>query len=105
MDCILYRAVTPTEYQDILEQGNKFRTTQFSLEDKQFAIDESCGHYYGREIVMRCDKVNYILIRVILSISSFCEDVLRLDSCKAISIDRDSLDDFNNSIMNIVRVN
>jgi len=89
LDCILYRAVTPVEYQDIVNQGNRFRSTEFSLEDKQFAINEDCGHYYGREIVMRCDKVDYILIKVTVSKSFFCIGVIQLDSCDAISIDRD----------------
>lgn len=105
MDCILYRAVTQTEYDDIVNQGNRFRSIISSLEDKQFAIDEDCGHYYGREIVMRCDKVDYILIKVTVSISSYCDDVINLDNCKGVSVDRDLIEEFNDSIISFERVN
>lgn len=105
MPCILYRAVTQREYDDIIALGNKFRCTDRSLEAKQFAINESCGHYYGKEIVMRIDKVQYILIQVVLSIDLFCSDVMQLDDCKAVSVDKRNLDEFNNAIVGLTPVN
>lgn len=105
MECILYRAVTQREFDDILAQGNRFRCTERSLEAKQFAITEDCGHYYGREIVMRLDRVQYILIQVVLNISRFCTDVMRLDDCNAVSIDMQYLEDFNEAITRVTPIN
>jgi hypothetical protein len=105
MECILYRAVTQREYDDIIAQGNRFRCTERSLEAKQFARSEDCGHYYGREIVMRIDKVQYILLRVVLNIQHFCNDVMRLDDCDAVSIDKQYLENFNGAIVNLTPVN
>ncbi len=105
MECILYRAVTQREYDDIVAQGNRFRCTERSLEAKQFATTELCGHYYGREVVMRLDRVQYILVQVVLNIQQFCEDVMRLDDCDAVSIDKQYLDSFNESIVQVTPVN
>jgi hypothetical protein len=105
MECILYRAVTQREYDDIIAQGNRFRCTERSLEAKQFAISEACGHYYGREVVMRIDRVQYILIQVVLNIQKFCGDVMRLDECDAVSIDMRLLDYFNDAIIQISPIN
>jgi len=105
MECILYRAVTQWEYDDIIDQGNRFRCIERSLEAKQFAVSEACGHYYGREVVMRVDRVKYILIQVVLNIQHFCNDVLRLDDCDAVSIDQQYLDPFNNAIVQIIPLN
>jgi len=105
MECILYRAVTQREYNDILEQNNRFRCIERSLEAKQFAVNEECGHYYGREVVMRLDRVQYILIQVVLNIQDFCKDVLQLDDCKCVSIDMQDLDEFNNAITGIIPIN
>ncbi len=105
MECILYRAVTQREYDDIVVQGNRFRCTERSLEAKQFATSEHCGHYYGREIVMRIDKVQYILVQVVLNIQHFCNDVMRLDDCDAVSIDKQFLENFNGAIVNLTPVN
>lgn len=105
MECILYRAVTQREYDDIIAQGNRFRCTERSLEAKQFAISEECGHYYGREVVMRIDKVQYILVQVILNLQQFCEDVMRLDDCDAVSIDKRFLDRFNEAIVQLIPLN
>jgi hypothetical protein len=105
MDCILYRAVTQREYDDIIAQGNRFRCIERSLEAKQFAVSELCGHYYGREIVTRIDRVQYILIQVIVNIRKFCNDVMRLDECDAVSIDIRRLEEFNNAIVSIVPIN
>jgi hypothetical protein len=105
MECVLYRAITPREYNDILTQGNCFRCTNESLEAKQFAVNEDCGHYYGKEIVMRFDKVQYILIQVVLDIKKFCDEKLLLDDCTAVSIDKKNLDDFNAAITSITRIN
>jgi hypothetical protein len=105
MECILYRAVTQKEYDDIIAQGNRFRCTERSLEAKQFAISEQCGHYYGREVVMRLDRVQYILIRVQLNLKLFCNEVMRLDDCDAVSIDMQYLESFNNAIIHITPVN
>lgn len=105
MECILYRAVTQREYEDIIAQGNRFRCTERSLEAKQFAISEKCGHYYGREVVMRIDRVQYILIQVVLNLQQFCSDVMRLDDCEAVSIDKQDLDRFNEAIVNLSTIN
>ena len=105
MECILYRAVTQKEYDDILAQGNRFRCTERSLEAKQFAVNEQCGHYYGREVVMRIDRVQYILIQVKLNLQQFCKDVIRLDDCDAVSIDKQYLDSFNDAIIQLTPVN
>lgn len=105
MECILYRAVTQKEYDDIIAHGNRFRCIERSLEAKQFAISEQCGHYYGREIVMRIDRVEYILIQVVLNIQKFCNEVMRLDDCDAVSIDKQHLDIFNNAIVHLSPVN
>ncbi|MCW3102303.1 MAG: hypothetical protein JWO09_743 [Bacteroidetes bacterium] len=105
MECILYRAVTQREYDDIIAQGNRFRCTERSLEAKQFATSEHCGHYYGREIVMRIDKVHYILVQVVLNTQYFCKDVMRLDDCDAVSIDKKFLDNFNGAIIHLTAVN
>ena len=105
MDCILFRAVTQREYDDIIKQGYRFRSTERSLEDKQFAISEDCGHYYGREIVMKLDRVQYILLRVVVNIQRFCEQVMQLDDCQAVSIDREQLEAFNNAIDRIDPIN
>jgi hypothetical protein len=101
MPCILYRAVTQWEYEDILAQGNRFRPKPDggSLEVKQFAISEQCGNYYGKEIVQRWDNVDYILIRVELNVPEFCKDVMPLDDCFAVSIQYNSLNEFNNAIV------
>lgn len=105
MECILYRAVTQREYDDIIAQGNRFRCTERSLEAKQFAISEQCGHYYGREVVMRIDRVQYILVQVVLNLQQFCSNVMRLDECDAVSIDKQYLEIFNNAIINLSPVN
>jgi hypothetical protein len=105
MECVLYRAVTQREYDDIVNQGNRFRCIERSLEAKQFAVTEECGHYYGREIVMRLDKVQYILIRVVLNVKMFCDDVMRLDECDGVSIDMQDLEHFNNSITGLMPIN
>jgi hypothetical protein len=105
MECTLYRAVTQREYNDIITQGNRFRCTERSLEAKQFAVSEDCGHYYGREIVMRIDKVQYILVQVVLNNQHFCNDVMRLDDCDAVSIDKQFLDNFNCAITHLAPVN
>lgn len=105
MECILYRAVTQREYDDILKQNNRFRCTERSLEAKQFAVTEECGHYYGREVVMRFDHVQYILIQVVLNIKDFCKDVLQLDDCNSVCIDMQDLDEFNNAITGIIPIN
>jgi hypothetical protein len=105
MECILYRAVTQKEYDDIIAQGNRFRCIERSLEAKQFAISEECGHYYGREVVMRIDRVQYILIQVVLNINRFCNDVMRLDDCNAVSVDMRDLEHFNDAIINISPIN
>ena len=102
-DCILYRAVTAWEWEDIKNQGNSFRSIPRSLEDKQFAISEACGHYYGREIVQRMDRVDYILLKVIIDVHQYCAEgrIMRLDDCDAVSIDRDELNHFNTCILKI----
>jgi hypothetical protein len=105
MECILYRAVTQLEFDDIIAQGNRFRCIERSLEAKQFALSEQCGHYYGREVVMRLDRVQYILIRVVLNLQRFCEGVMRLDDCDAVSIDKQDLESFNNAIVHLSPVN
>lgn len=105
MECILYRAVTQREYNDILSQNNRFRCIERSLEAKQFAVTEECGHYYGREIVRRIDMVPYILIQVVLNIQTFCNDVMRLDDCNAVSIDMQNLEQFNDAITRISPIN
>ncbi|MCW3070478.1 MAG: hypothetical protein JWO44_368 [Bacteroidetes bacterium] len=105
MACTLYRAITQREYDDILTQGNRFRIREFTLEAKQFAVSEECGHYYGREIVMRFDRVNYILLRVTLNLSAFCQDVMVLDDCRGVTIPFDRLEGFNNAITELVPVN
>ena len=105
MECILYRAVTQREYDDIIAQGNRFRCTERSLEAKQFALSEQCGHYYGREVVMRIDRVQYILVQVVLNLQQFCSDVMRLDDCYAVSIDKQYLDSFNEAIVQLSLVN
>ncbi|MDX1908010.1 MAG: hypothetical protein SF053_13325 [Bacteroidia bacterium] len=104
MECVLYRAVTQREYDDILSQQNRFRCTERSLEAKQFAISEDCGHYYGREIVERIDRVSYILVQVVVNVSQFCEDVMQLDDCYAVSIDMQDLEDFNNAIISLTSI-
>lgn len=101
MECILYRAITPREYNDIVSQGNRFRCIERSLEAKQFALTKECGHYYGKEIVMQFDRVNYILIQVVLNIQKFCADKIRLDNCNAVSIDKSNLNEFNNAIQSL----
>lgn len=101
MPCILYRAVTELEYTDIVDQGNKFRVTKYSLEAKQFAVSEDCGHYYGREIVMKIDQVDYYLVEVIVDKDKFCLDVMRLDECDAVSIHFELLEEFNTSIISL----
>lgn len=105
MECILYRAVTQREYDDIIAQGNRFRCTERSLEAKQFAISEACGHYYGKEVVMRIDRVQYILVKVVLNLQQFCNDVMRLDDCEAVSVDKQYLEIFNNAIVHLSPVN
>jgi hypothetical protein len=105
MECILYRAVTQKEYDDIIAQGKRFRCIERSLEAKQFATSEQCGHYYGREIVMRIDRVQYILIQVVLNMQQFCNQVMRLDDCDAVSIDKQHLDIYNNAIVSLSPVN
>src|SRR5689334_3432632 len=105
MDCILYRAVTQSEYDDIIAQGNRFRCILRGLEAKQFAVNEDCGHYYGREIVMKIDRVQYILIKVVLSLEEFCGGVMRLDDCDAVSIDKKNLDSFNAAIVEVTPLN
>lgn len=105
MECILYRAVTQREYDDIIAQGHRFRCTERSLEAKQFAINEDCGHYYGREVVMRLDRVQYILVQVVLDIQLFCQGIMRLDECDAVSIDKQDLEDFNDAITRITAIN
>lgn len=105
MECILYRAVTRREYDDIIAQNNRFRCVQLMMEVKQFAVSEECGHYYGREIVMKLDRVPYILIQVILDVKKFCEEVLRLDDCNAVSIDLKDLEEFNRAIIEITPLN
>jgi hypothetical protein len=104
MECILYRAITPREYNDIKSQGDRFRCIERSLEAKQFALTEECGHYYGKEIVMQFDRVNYILIQVVLNIQKFCADKIKLDDCTAVSIDKSNLNDFNNAIQSLTVV-
>ena len=105
MECILYRAVTQREYDDIIKQGNRFRCIERSLEVKQFAISEECGHYYGKEIVRRIDRVEYILVRVVINNKLFCNDVMRLDDCDAVSIDMQNLEEFNNAITSVNPIN
>jgi hypothetical protein len=105
MQCILYRAVTQREYDDILKQNNRFRCIPRGLEAKQFAVTEDCGHYYGKEIVMAIDQVKYILVRVVLNIKEICNDIMRLDECNAVSIDMRDLERFNNAIISVVPVN
>jgi hypothetical protein len=105
MACILYRAVTQREYDDIIAQGNRFRCIPRGLEAKQFVVNEECGHYYGREIVMRCDRVQYILIQVVLNLERFCQEILRLDDCNAVSVDEKDLVTFNQAIENITPLN
>lgn len=102
-ECILYRAVASWEWEDIKTQGNRFRGVPRSLEDKQFAVSEDCGHYYGREIVQRMDRVDYILLKVRVDTNQYCATgrVMRLDDCNAVSIDRDELHHFNTCILNI----
>lgn len=101
MECTLYRAVTQREYNDIVSQGNRFRCTERSLEAKQFAVTENCGHYYGKEIVMRLDKVPYILLQVVLNIQIYCNNVMQLDDCNSVSIDKQELENFNDSIIQV----
>lgn len=105
MECILYRAITQREYDDILSQRNRFRCIPRGLEAKQFAVSEECGHYYGREIVMAIDRVQYILIRVVLNIQAFCSDIMQLDDCNAVSIDMQNLEEFNDAIVSITPTN
>ena len=105
MECILYRAVTKWEYNDIVAQGNRFRCTERSLEAKQFAVSEDCGHYYGREIVMKFDKVEYILVQVILNVQQFCDEVMPLDNCTGVSIHIQNLELFNDAISGITPIN
>jgi hypothetical protein len=105
MECILYRAVTQREYNDIIVLSNRFRCTERSLEAKQFAVTENCGHYYGREIVMRLDKVPYILLQVVLNIQIYCNNVMQLDDCNGVSIDKQELENFNDSIIRITPIN
>ncbi len=105
MECILYRAVTQREYDNIIALGNRFRCIPRGLEAKQFAISEECGHYYGREIVLKYDKVQYILVKVVLNLHQFCKDVLRLDDCDAVSIDKHNLENFNDAIINLTPLN
>ena len=105
MECILYRAITQREYNDIVAQGNRFRCVERSLEAKQFAVNEECGHYYGREIVMRLDRVQYILIKVELNLQQFCQEIMRLDDCNAVSIDLQDLALFNEAIIRISPIN
>jgi len=105
MECILYRAVTQREYNDIVIQGNRFRCIERSLEAKQFAVSENCGHYYGKEIVMRLDKVPYILLQVVLNIQIYCDNAMQLDDCNGVSIDKQELEIFNDSILRITPIN
>ncbi|WP_207425052.1 hypothetical protein [Pedobacter sp. SYSU D00535] len=105
MEYILFRAVTQTEYDDIIAQGYRFRCTERTLEAKQFAISEECGHYYGREIVMKIDRVPYILLRVVININSVCKEIMRLDDCDAVSIDMRVLNEFNDAILRIDPIN
>lgn len=105
MECVLFRAVTQREYDDIIKQGNCFRCIEKSLEVKQFAISEECGHYYGKEIVMRLDRVPYILIKVVLQKQDFCKDILRLDDCNAVSVDLHDLSEFNKAIISVDQIN
>jgi hypothetical protein len=105
MHCILYRAVTQMEYDDIIANGNRFKCIDRSLEVKQFAISEQCGHYYGREVVMKIDRVQYILVQVVLSLHQFCGNVMRLDDCDAVSIDKQDLDSFNEAIVQLLPIN
>ncbi len=105
MEYTLYRAVTQREYNDIVAQGNRFRCIERSLEAKQFAISEECGHYYGKEIVMRLDRVPYILVQVVINIQEFCRNVMQLDDCNGVSIDKSELDSFNNAILSITPIN
>lgn len=105
MEYILYRAVTQREYNDIVIQGNRFRCIERSLEAKQFAVSEYCGHYYGKEIVMRLDKVPYILLQVVLNIQIYGNNVMQLDDCNGVSIDKLELENFNNAIIRIKPIN
>lgn len=105
MEYTLYRAVTQREYNDIISQGNRFRCIERSLEAKQFAVTEECGHYYGKEIVMRLDRVPYILLQVIINIREFCNNVMQLDDCNGVSIEMVDLDRFNGSILQIIPLN
>lgn len=105
MECVLYRAVTQREFDDIVAQGNRFRCIPRGMEVKQFAISVECGHYYGREVVMRIDRVQYILVQVVLSLHIFCNDVMRLDDCNAVSIDQQDLDKFNEAIVQLNTLN
>ena len=105
MEYTLYRAVTQREYNDILAQGNRFRCIERSLEAKQFAITEECGHYYGKEIVMRLDRVPYILVKVVLNIQKYCKNVMQLDDCNGVSIDKHDLESFNSAILQIIPLN
>lgn len=105
MTCVLYRAVTVAEYKDI-QTINGFRAYRGSLEDKQFAKSLECGHYYGREIVERIDRESYILLAVNLNSDKFCNQAIqRLDDCNAVSIDRDDILLFNQSIQKIQKIN
>lgn len=105
MEYTLYRAVTQREYNDIVLQGNRFRCIEQSLGAKQFAVTEECGHYYGKEIVMRLDRVPYILLQVIINIQEFCNNVMQLDDCNGVSIEKADLDRFNGSILQIIPLN
>ena len=105
MPCVLYRAITQREYDDIVELGNRFRIREFTLEAKQFAISEECGHYYGHHIVEQFDRVPYILVRVELLEERFCAETMPLDDCIGVSIDQNEIEAFNASIVSFDVIN
>ena len=107
MSCTLFRAVTQWEYDDIQQQGNRFRSSyeRSSLEVKQFAVSEKCGHYYGKVVVQQYDNVHYILVRVELNIDSFCDDVMQLDDCFSVCIYPENMNQFNEAIVECSIVN
>lgn len=100
---IIYRAVSIAEWNDI-QTLNRFRGIENTYEGKLFVENKEDALFF-QEKFMRWDNITYIVVEITIDLDIYnlfaIEDA---DARVVLAVDRDSLTQFNQSVISIKQI-